>query len=88
MMLLVRSLEGLARISAQAAPSRAVRFAAAADALRSRLAIRAQDAEQQRLTSSMETALLVLGPSTFAAEWAAGRRQTVEQLVAEASAPL
>jgi hypothetical protein len=79
----VRSLEGLARLSAQLSSSRAVRFAAAADALRSRFGIVAQDAEQQRLNVAMETALHVLGPSTFAAEWAAGRRMTVVQLVAE-----
>lgn len=83
-LLLVRSLEGLARLSAQTSPSHAVHFAAAADALRSRLGVQAQEVEQQRVNASMEVALRMLGAATFAAEWTAGRRMDIAQLVAAA----
>jgi transcriptional regulator with XRE-family HTH domain len=61
-----------------------VHFAAAADALRSRLGVQAQEVEQQRVNASMEVALRMLGAATFAAEWTAGRRMDIAQLVAAA----
>ena len=75
-------LEGLAGVTVEAEPERAVRLAGAAEALRDQLGARPPDTDRDQLEHWLEAARRALGNGTYAMAWAEGRAMSVEQALA------
>jgi predicted ATPase/transcriptional regulator with XRE-family HTH domain len=84
-LLTARCVEGLATLSAERSPERAVRLAAGAHALRSSLGASGQLQERERLSAALASAQRALGAAGFVAAWNAGLHLEIPQLVVEAA---
>jgi hypothetical protein len=82
-LLAARSLAGLATLAVTRAPEQAVRLAAAADTLRTKVGVSSSPLESRRLKAAMETALHELGSEAFAAAWDTGRQSNTAKLLAD-----
>ena len=75
-------LEGLAGMTVEAQPERAVRLAGAAEAIRNQLGARRPDTDRDQIGRWLEAARRALGNGTYAIAWAEGRAMSVEQALA------
>jgi DNA-binding CsgD family transcriptional regulator len=80
---IARCLDGLGEVSAATDRSEAVRFAAAAEALRERCGALINPSEQRRRDRWLEAARQALGTTRFATAWSRGQRQPLEEILHE-----
>jgi predicted ATPase len=83
-LMLARNLEGLASLLATESPDRAVRMAAAADAMRMSLGAAAIPVERRQLDRRLRAARRALGAAASSAVWTAGQATSPAQAAAEA----
>jgi predicted ATPase/class 3 adenylate cyclase len=83
---MVLCLEGLAGVTVEAQPERAVRLAGAAEVVRNQLGARLPETDREQMTRWLAAARRALGDRAYAAALAAGRAMTVEQALASALA--